>query len=301
MRYKQAPNKTLKDNTIKIEKSLNNLNGNSGCQLLLCGEEPNFFVRKISSSKSYNTRLKKQYIKQTHFSLNFYNVMVPKIIGHGYYNDKFYFDMQYIRSKTLADSIENLSLEKIDLMIDFLISFFPFGKEVYNPQKSQNAFHKKINSLGIFLEQDSLYKKALNKLEAFDFSNVPNSYCCGDLTLENILISNEGNIYLIDFLDSFYNSWMIDAAKILQDVDLFWSYRKKDMSTNLKIRLLILKQKFLSKIAAQPKGEHICLQIYYILLLNIIRIVPYCKDKQTFDFLQISIEKILNTINNMEN
>lgn len=210
--------------------------------------------------------------------------------------------MQYINCRTLAESIESLNHSKIDTMIDFLMQVFPFDSIKYNEEKSKSAFDDKINSLLIYSNKNLLYKKALDKLKSFNFSKIPNSYCCGDLTLENILLSNENNIYLIDFLDSFYDSWMIDVAKLLQDIDLYWSYRnKKEISANLKIRLLLLKKKLLSRIYELHDGENLCLQIYYILLLNVMRIVPYCNNDLTYNFLELAIDKTLKTIKEMEN
>ena len=88
-------------------------------------------------------------------------------------------------------------------------------------------------------------------------------------TLENILITRDRKLYLIDFLDSFYNSWMIDVAKILQDVDLKWSYRNSETNQNLEIRLLIAKLSLTNEILRLPNGRDKLNTIYHILLLNI--------------------------------
>ena len=273
------------------------LKGNSGCKLLLCGNTSNIFVRKISNSLHYNIRLKKQFLKQKYFSLN--GIKVPEILNYGYIDGKFYFDMQYIRSRTFAECIEHISLQQVDKLNNFLMSILPLNAAA-GKQKSKKAFDAKIESLLPYCYENLIYKKAILKLQNFDFSNVPNSYCCGDLTLENILISNEGNIYLIDFLDSFYNSWMIDIAKLLQDIDLNWSYRNETMSVNKKIRLLIIKQKILDDLSKLHGGEYICLAIYHILLLNVLRIIPYCKDQKTYEFIQQALHKTLNSIKEME-
>ena len=57
-----------------------------------------------------------------------------------------------------------------------------------------------------------------NKIE------IPISYCHGDLTLNNMLFL-DSNIYLIDFLDSFVESPIIDLVKLKQDLQFFWSQK----------------------------------------------------------------------------
>ena len=89
---------------------------------------------------------------------------------------------------------------------------------------------------------------------------------------------------------------MIDIAKLLQDLELGWSYRHEQISENLKIRLLIGKEALLENISLLEDGDEKIKQIYHILLLNVLRIVPYTKDKETEIFLQNSIQKILKII-----
>lgn len=115
-------------------------------------------------------------------------------------------------------------------------------------------------------------KDAVEILEKYPWDCVLHSECHGDLTLENMIIVKD-NIYLIDFLDSFYDSWQIDYAKILQDIELYWHYRdEKEINVNLALRLLILKEDLISKILLMDDGEKILDVIYHILLLNILRI-----------------------------
>ena len=110
--------------------------------------------------------------------------------------------------------------------------------------------------------------KSLSYLRSFDFSFVPRSSCHGDLTLENIIVTTNNELYLIDFLDSFYDSWMIDIAKLLQDLELKWSYRFSEDDSNREIRLLIAKEALLNRIRVMDNGQEIIRNVYSILLLN---------------------------------
>ena len=139
----------------------------------------------------------------------------------------------------------------------------------------------------------------MNRLSNHNFGDVPKSKCHGDLTLENILINVNNDIYLIDFLDSFFDSYMIDFAKLLQDLKLYWSYRNKLISPNLELRLLVAKETLIEYITKLPNGKNNLIHIYYILLMNVMRIVPYVSDDITKQCLENSIHKLFNILNTM--
>ena len=134
-------------------------------------------------------------------------------------------------------------------------------------------------------------------MRSFDFSFVPRSSCHGDLTLENIIVTTNNELYLIDFLDSFYDSWMIDIAKLLQDLELKWSYRFSEDDSNREIRLLIAKEALLNRIRVMDNGQEIIRNVYSILLLNILRILPYSKDDITIIFIEESLNHTLDILN----
>jgi thiamine kinase-like enzyme len=134
-------------------------------------------------------------------------------------------------------------------------------------------------------------KRALSHLKRVDWSRCEESSCHGDLTLENIII-RDGELYLIDFLDSFYNSWMIDVAKILQDIECFWSYRHEPRSLNLHVRAVALKYLLTTYIRSRHGGEEYLVMVYNLLLLNLLRILPYTKDEETLKYLYGEIDRL---------
>ncbi|GHU00539.1 hypothetical protein FACS1894186_1320 [Alphaproteobacteria bacterium] len=141
-----------------------------------------------------------------------------------------------------------------------------------------------------------LAHKGLDALECFDFSRVPRSYCCGDLTLENIIVAGDGRLYLIDFLDSFYDSWQLDAAKLLQDLELKWSWRRGQVSGNLAMRLEAGRSLLLGGLAARPDGAETIRTVYYLLLLTCLRIYPYARDDATMAWLDGAVGKAMAAI-----
>ena len=277
------------------EKFIKSLSGHSGCEIYLMNNDNGFFIRKTAGNPNYNDRLQIQISKQIAYkSTGNARIYAPKIYKTGMIDDIFYVDMEYIDSCTMANSIEQIMTKGISPFIDLVVRELYINNSVILPETNQ-IFQKKILSLRKNIPQKEIYINALERLNKFDFSDVPHSKCHGDLTLENILVDTKGNIYLIDFLDSFFDSWMIDVAKLLQDLELYWSYRHTDISANLTLRLSIAKETLIKHISQLPNGNKMVVQIYYILLLNIMRIVPYTKDIITEQFLEKAISK-LNTI-----
>ncbi len=94
------------------KKIIKNLSGHSGCKVYLTANNGNIYVSKISASKEYNFRLKKQCQKQRKFFKSS-NVSTPNILNYGYDNELFYFDMEYVKAKTMAEYINEISIIEI--------------------------------------------------------------------------------------------------------------------------------------------------------------------------------------------
>ena len=282
---------------IMNNRNIKELVGHSGCILQLCeGKNGNWFVKKTSPNFDYNSRLEKQMLKQMTFKGLSRGVFSPKIIRSGLHsNGVFSFEMEWIEGQSVSQYIINTDVPAINLFLDRLMDEFEISYEVSD--HTNIAFQEKIKSIENCVSYRNLaVRKSIDILKKFNFNNVHLSYCHGDLTLENILISNEGELFFIDFLDSFFDSWMIDAAKVLQDVELGWCFRQDPANANRDIRLALVKRKFIEKLLRLNEGLEIVNSIYHILLLNLLRIYPYANDKSTIFFLDKSVSKISNLI-----
>ncbi|WP_099610814.1 phosphotransferase [Vibrio fujianensis] len=63
---------------------------------------------------------------------------------------------------------------------------------------------------------------------------MPMGSCHGDLTLANLKITEDNQLYLFDFLSCEIDSPLQDAAKIVQDFEYGWSFRKEKESIRIK-------------------------------------------------------------------
>lgn len=267
------------------------LGGHSGCKILLCQDNDKYFVRKISSSVEYNHRLESQCIKQKNFKTT--TVKVPKILNSGYESELFYFDMEYVQGITLAKYISKIDVSKISSIADLLVSNIDFNENVLSDDADYSNKIKELIDKTSHLNNKYI-NSALNYLTEYSWNDFSKSFCHGDLTLENIIVKN-GELYYIDFLDSFANSWILDIGKLLQDADCFWSYRNDEkFDVNTKLRLIILKEILLEKL------EHInkkyVKDAYAALLLNLIRIYPYAHDDKTIEFLDRNTNRVLTLL-----
>lgn len=276
-----------------------NLSGHSGCVISLMETEAGrLFVRKTAGTTDYNHRLERQCEKQKRFVHSV--LRTPKIYEQGYVDGLFYFDMEYVKGITLCEYIKTIEVASLRQVVDVFAYMFT-GADADADAATNEVFKAKVLDLEhqIDLTQNSILNEACAKLKNYDWSNFSLSMCHGDLTFENIIVSND-NLYLIDFLDSFYDSVYIDLGKMLQDLIALWSYRKEpEISSNTLIRLKIFKDLLLSKVTAQ-NGNLVIRNAYYALLLHLVRIVPYIKDQYTYDFVTSKIVLTIDIINKIE-
>lgn len=279
-------------------QTIQELSGHSGCRVMLCQDDDSTFIRKKSSTKPYNERLKKQWIKQKHFGRG--ALKTPAVLGSGYENGLFYFDMEYISAQNMADYIDAAELDDILSFLDLLFRNLPVEKTGRN-QHAASVFSGKLHALAQTVPTDEeVVFEAIKRLYDFDFSTVPRTWCCGDLTLENILITENKNIYLIDFLDSFYSSWMIDVAKLFQDLEFRWSYRDRPKNIHRELKLLIAKEILIKKVVDLDRDVKTLFTIYHLVLLNTLRIIPYAKDAATRRYLHQTLADIMRRIDEIK-
>ena len=99
-------------------------------------------------------------------------------------------------------------------------------------------------------------------------------------------------------MDTFLHSWINDISKVLQDLLVGWSFRHEfvqhnAISENVRVKVLLLKEKFVSRIDKIIDREDIWDDVYLLLVTNLLRIIPYITDKKIFQFVIKSIDAII--------
>ncbi len=252
--------------------------GHSGCEVYLMKEQE-VFVRKISANLQYNSRLENQMKKQQSFHSSI--IKKPAVFSHGYNCDGlFYFDMEYIKGTSFFEYVQKQSIDSAKTKFQAILDYICESNEI--SEDIALDITNKVDSLKLHPRFDVYKEYCLD----FTWNKINKSYCHGDLTFENIIISNE-QIYFIDFLDSFTDTKLIDYSKIFQELYTFWSFRNKNKKFNIKYVIL---------------DEMVALSLLHrqatirLLILNLLRIIPYSKQKGC-DFLDEQIRYILDSKN----
>lgn len=275
------------------EEKIKKLSGYSGCSIFFIKKDNKFFVRKYSSDLSYNQRLIKQAEKQKEY-LNVGNIKTPRVLGYGYENGLYYFDMEYIRGRTLAECFDSIPLQNVVEIINQII--FKHNTLILATQVEVENYYKKIEELKLKVNNSFQLNEEFDLLQTMDESSFYISNCHGDLTLENIIVTENNEVYLIDFLDSFVESWQIDVAKLLQDFYVGWSFRFSEENENIKIRQKIMTERIDNKLFQYGRGGKIYRNVYLLLLMNLIRILPYVRDLETCSYIYKALAKVRNKI-----
>jgi hypothetical protein len=272
-------------------KNENFSRGLSGCSLFL---NDNGTVTKSSPNSEYNKRLLRQIEKQNYFnSLSIDKIKSPLIFNVLDTSELYSFDMEYISGNTYLDFLNYSSVDYINFFLDSIFSYFDYLDSGNSSYYSDTEFIKccieKLDSI-----KDKLYNKDFiiyleDKIKKINKSNIPRTFCHGDLTLSNILFSSD-SLFFLDFLDSYVDSWIVDLVKIKQDLYYLWNVKKDTDFPNLRsvqISLYLWK-----KIEDRYKDIVISEEFKILEILNFLRIYPYIKTEKEKLLLNEIIERI---------
>ena len=268
------------------------LKGFSGCAVFLVDDGGDTYVRKFASSMDYNQRLYRQIDRQKNFC-GMDGVQSARVRKTGELVSGIAFvDMDYVPGITAAETISTISLASVTHWVDLLALF---GGRKPDGFVSPDLFHAKIQDLKEELVSRQIaepaVEDALDRLARRSWTNIPGSPCHGDLTLENIIV-HDGQLHLIDFLDSFADTWYLDIAKLLQDLIGGWSFRHAPMDRNLVLRLASLRHRLEQKLENQYPGCMAPIRDLYA--LNLLRILPYCSSSDERAFIEGRLSAALN-------
>jgi aminoglycoside phosphotransferase (APT) family kinase protein len=213
------------------------LPGLSGAQVyLVTRDDRTWFVRKVARDEAQSARLRGQAAKQQRFAAAARGTLEsPKILGEGTAEGRYYFDMEFVRGTDGATHLRRASFADVVAFTDRLCSYLqiaaaepPIGR--HDGKSSFEALYSKLCDVEkkthalepivlsrIFLALDRLRTRG---------STVP-TLCHGDLTLENLVVDEEGKVWVLDLLDSPFEHWWQDVAKLHQDLSGGWYLRRQ--------------------------------------------------------------------------
>lgn len=281
--------------------------GHSGCAVDIVNEGDSLRIHKWSKDPKYLARLAKQAEKQQEaYKDEYQHIRIPEIYTVERDDKHVLVNMEYVYSRNFVDFFERAGFEQIDYFIKALKLFLEKELKVSPVQSVPtsvtldkfNDVENKIKSnplLASDLEIQQLLDLSRQEFEEFAKQptvDLPMGICHGDLTFSNILF-NGNNYYLIDFLDSFIESPLLDIVKIRQDSAHLWSQLMYTKPYD-KLRLKIVCEKIDKEINAYGERYRWYRDYYTIYqLLNFLRILQYAKEEKVITYLKGEIGRVL--------
>jgi hypothetical protein len=282
------------------------IEGHSGCKLEILGYKDDFSVKKHSGNISYNKRLKEQMHKQQVFYKRPNKLSVfltAEIIKEGYndISELYWFSMRYVGGDNATEYFSKIDVHTLKKISDNYIEYF---KEIISEAKVSKApitpFKDKIAELKYKFERNNnLSKNFRESLISYLINCIPIEKlyignCHGDFSLTNQLYTKD-NVFLLDFLDSFLDSPIIDIVKLRQDSNLGRIFQLDTKLEKYKSARADLSIAFLDNIIKEfiDSDEILSAWYPYLQVLNLARIIPYTESKKELAFLEQNILKII--------
>jgi hypothetical protein len=288
-----------------MELPLLKMEGRSGCRLEVLSREGIPHVRKHSKDFTYDARLLLQAEKQIRFSrVNTQEYFFsPAVLGVAGVGERAWFDMTYIHGQKFSEFFERSSIVDIQELASKFTSYFSRAfSDARLETCNEDTIMDKIASLRRVLMvkrgiDHALVDDSLTYLNSIPTSTIPMGSCHGDFTLSNMLFVKD-RICLIDFLDSFIESPLMDLVKFRQDTRYYWSlFIEKDLPRERQGKIIQVLNYLDHEIVNALSGSDTVAQWYdYLQVFNLLRILPYVDDPSEIALLENAIHKINQTI-----
>ncbi len=268
--------------------------GNSGCivEVILIGQQ--LAVRKTASSAEYALRLRNQRVKQESFNLAVKGIRVPKVITY----DEMSFTMEHLQMLDCIEFFERATPKILSSRMEILLELIGRELETSTPTEvDSEVFKNKLANIqesvlpGVWQRFYSNHACEIERALAQRVV-VPVGTCHGDLTLSNVMLSLEDNcVGIIDFLDSYIDSPIVDLVKLRQDTRFHWtSYRYPSQHDRGKIHIV---NRWVNEVVTQVFHDLVVTRAFWVIeMMNYLRIAPYVHTESEHHFLSQVLSRI---------
>lgn len=241
--------------------------GHSGCRVYYKDGE----IVKQAGNYPLDRLRKQMRLHQSFYYSNRDNrIKIPritKILQDGYH-------MEFIHSINMGDFLCGATVTQIDSLVRGITDFVNYNTRPGLWDASKNVVAK-FNHIQERLKLDWLTERFMELYE--EPIMIPYGRCHGDLTLDNLLpIPNSDCFGMIDFLDSYIESPVMDLVKLRQDTRHGWVTFRHELESSK------------ANITLQYIDGHIPEQLKILEFMNLARILPYGNPKTT-QFLKDAI------------
>ncbi len=221
------------DSVLRDAVEVRKLSGLSGASVFLMTKDArHWFVRKAAATPANSARLRCQVRKQAAFAAEMQDVMrTPRILDEGEADDgRFYYDMEFVRGPDGTSYLLRASYEEVATFADRLCRYL---EEASTRPPLAEAAHRglfeamyakicEIQRTTALISPESLSQLLVSLDGLRQLDDLPATLCHGDLTFENMIVGQDGEIWVVDLLDAPFEHYWQDVAKLHQDLSGGW-------------------------------------------------------------------------------
>lgn len=268
------------------------LSGLSGAAVYMATRDNrHWFVRKAASSPQGNARLRRQAEKQKAWQRAVHcDIRTPPIIDEGEIDDRYYFDMEAVRGVDGITYLRSVDYRGVSAFADRVCRYLraAFDAEPLAPSSAGDLFGSLYDRVceveaGTSLLRDEDAAPVLLGLAKLRRLDPPRpTLCHGDLTLENVIVEENGTIWVFDLLDAPFEHYWHDVAKLHQDLDGGWYLRRQPPVARCITEYL--SRRVLDVVTRRDPHYR---ELHPLLVAcTFIRILPYVREPAALDFVQ---------------
>lgn len=259
--------------------------GYSGCEVRLGNWGRGLCVEKRASGP-YCARLDRQITRQAQArranTLPF--VRIPEVYDTQWTLDGgFMARMEYLLFPDCLRSFATVSRPQIDHTVQLLITYVEANIAASPLQEILRArFCDKLDQIEATLartDQLTSYRGLIQSVRRRLPTRalvLPIGRAHGDLTLSNVMVSSDGSqLGLLDFLDGYLDSPLVDIAKLRQDTQFHWSLEIIEGPVDRPRVVPILRYMDRMLLAHFERYEWVRRHLDLIQAINLLRIAPY--------------------------
>lgn len=277
--------------------------GNSGCMVRVTERDGKTIVEKAAMDASYNERLRRQIGKQKlgRAANNLEFVRIPSVLGEYQDAGLYRAEMEYVYFHGSVDFFSSASKIDVTDVLSMVLAYI--DEQIAGSESSvvpMDVLRAKVQSVIEAVDRvgtrDYFTRsigKILRGMDARRDLEIPVGKCHGDLTFSNIMIASDArSIALIDFLDSFIESPLIDLAKLRQDTLCCWTLLMGDGRTDAaRFRQIMayMDREICAKYSVFPWFRR---NIDLMLGITLLRIMPYAQTEATRQFIVSGIDSL---------
>lgn len=279
------------------------LTGHSGAELTLIEADGETYVRKRARAAEQSPRLRQQCDKlRASYEAG---ICCPAVYRTDDGDGVFSFDMEFIPGESLAHALISGRELAWSTLLPQITDLTARYRNTTKGEIPAAQFFTKLDAIAAGCTanpaaQDDLARihDAVATLKGRDWSGIPASQAHGDLTLENLLIRQDGRVVFIDFDVPEQSSWWLDVAKLLQDLSGHWCLRHLVLADPEGIEALNA-QLAMSRAAAGvvpmliediPDGYA---RLAPLIAFHLLRILPYARNPLVVDYVLQRVAVVL--------